>query len=610
MKATVSIILPTYNRARFLPQAIDSIRSQQFTDWELILVDDGSTDETAELWPTLTAEIQQPVRIIHQENQGAYAARNTGLDHATGRYIAFFDSDDLWLPHHLKDCVNALSENPDVDWVYGACRLVDADTNVVIAQSSFYDHAKPRPFLSLPRRHRGKLCVLESPGLLAAVLDRAGLYAGFQNSLIRSEVFADQRFDVSFYNEAQDQLAVARAIAAGHRFAYFENVHVIYQVHAENSSGSAKRLDAAKRIRLMEGLIRGYEGLQKELPLSNSELRELRRHLARLYFWQLGYSTLWTAEKYDEALVAYRKAISLWPWDRQYWKTYMLAKTRAKTPMWAKRCWWCLTDRKYRQQYFAMRQRVRRFQKLQRRAVKQILAQAGDEVLQGPFKGMIYTPARYGSYCAHVLLGTYEKELHPCIEEICASQYELIVNLGAADGYYACGLAIRNPTTKIIAYEADPTRHRRIHEFCNANGVENVSVAGRCDFEELRSTIGTGEGVCIVCDIDGPERELLDQKLVPALVHCDMLVETHDMLIAGITDALTSRFQKSHRITRIDAVPRTPDDLSQSVRLDPELGIAAMDEHRGTDMQVWLWLASDLNASLVTHAVMDSSIAR
>src|SRR3712207_6270965 len=96
---TVSIILPTYNRAKFLPQAFGSIRSQTWTDWELIIVDDGSTDETPEFLKELTANFQQPVRYICQENQGAYGARNTGLDHAIGKYIAFFDSDDLWLPH-------------------------------------------------------------------------------------------------------------------------------------------------------------------------------------------------------------------------------------------------------------------------------------------------------------------------------------------------------------------------------------------------------------------------------------------------------------------------------------------------------------------------------
>src|SRR5262245_20654457 len=102
--ARVSIILPTYNRAPFLPQALASIRSQQYTDWELIVVDDGSRDDTPLVVARLFADTPQPTRYVRQENQGAYAARNTGLGVAQGEYVAFFDSDDLWLPHHLRNC--------------------------------------------------------------------------------------------------------------------------------------------------------------------------------------------------------------------------------------------------------------------------------------------------------------------------------------------------------------------------------------------------------------------------------------------------------------------------------------------------------------------------
>src|SRR5207244_3503006 len=103
----------TYNRARFLPQAFESIRAQTFTDWELIAIDDGSTDETAEVIGPLTASLSQPVRHDRQDNQGAYGARNAGLGMARGRYVAFYDSDDTWLPHHLADCVAALEAHPD-----------------------------------------------------------------------------------------------------------------------------------------------------------------------------------------------------------------------------------------------------------------------------------------------------------------------------------------------------------------------------------------------------------------------------------------------------------------------------------------------------------------
>ena len=143
---TVSIILPTYNRSKFLIEAFDSIHSQQWTDWELIVIDDGSTDDTRQQVTQLTADFPQSVHYIYQRNQGSYGARNAGLDKATGKYIAFYDSDDIWLPHHLKDCVEGLEANPDVDWVYGACRILDHATGVELTPSTFYDGGAPVHF--------------------------------------------------------------------------------------------------------------------------------------------------------------------------------------------------------------------------------------------------------------------------------------------------------------------------------------------------------------------------------------------------------------------------------------------------------------------------------
>lgn len=105
----ISVIIPTYNRARMLKQAIDSVLAQDFADFELIVVDDGSTDDTQDI---LNA-YQEDIIVISQENKGVSAARNKGIASASGRFVAFLDSDDLWLPKKLAVQADFFYSNPD-----------------------------------------------------------------------------------------------------------------------------------------------------------------------------------------------------------------------------------------------------------------------------------------------------------------------------------------------------------------------------------------------------------------------------------------------------------------------------------------------------------------
>ena len=113
----VSIIIPTYNRADTIVRAVDSVLAQTFTDWELIIVNDGSTDNTAELLSGLDAR----VKVINQPNGGVTVARNTGLRYATGEFFAFLDSDDQWRGYHLELCLAFFTAYPQAKLV--SCEL-------------------------------------------------------------------------------------------------------------------------------------------------------------------------------------------------------------------------------------------------------------------------------------------------------------------------------------------------------------------------------------------------------------------------------------------------------------------------------------------------------
>ena len=111
----VSIIIPTYNRLPMLKEAVDSVLAQDFEDFELIVVDDGSNDKTAEEIKRYGGRVKL---FQHSENRGVSAARNKGISHARGKYIAFLDSDDLWVKGKLKIQVNFLDDNPHYPLCY------------------------------------------------------------------------------------------------------------------------------------------------------------------------------------------------------------------------------------------------------------------------------------------------------------------------------------------------------------------------------------------------------------------------------------------------------------------------------------------------------------
>lgn len=122
----VSVIIPTYNRARLLPRALNSVLSQDYPDFELIVIDDGSTDETPELLKTFS---DPRIRVIrHLENRGHGAACQTGILGARGELIAFLDSDDIWLPGKLAFQVAIFQQWPEIDFHFANFRnnnLVD-----------------------------------------------------------------------------------------------------------------------------------------------------------------------------------------------------------------------------------------------------------------------------------------------------------------------------------------------------------------------------------------------------------------------------------------------------------------------------------------------------
>ena len=119
----VSVIIPTYNRGRYISSTVDSVLRQTFDDLEVVVVDDGSTDDTRDKLKKYNSRI----KVIHQKNSERALSRNTGVANSTGKYIAFLDSDDLWLEDKLEKQVEILDESPDTVLVFGQSQRINAE---------------------------------------------------------------------------------------------------------------------------------------------------------------------------------------------------------------------------------------------------------------------------------------------------------------------------------------------------------------------------------------------------------------------------------------------------------------------------------------------------
>jgi hypothetical protein len=218
----------------------------------------------------------------------------------------------------------------------------------------------------------------------------------------------------------------------------------------------------------------------------------------------------------------------------------------------------------------------------------------GCRVRAGSFAGLRYVSNSVGSAYLPKLLGIYERELSAQVESICAGKSGLIVDIGAAEGYYAIGLARRNPQALIVAFEMESRGQSALREMAGLNNVaDRVEIRGKCEALDLVAALGDTPAPVVVCDVEGYEEKLLDPQAVPALRRAKILVELHDFIIPGITEKLKERFGATHRIEHIWQQPRSRADFpwrTLGTMLLPKSYLDwAVSEWRPVQMS-WLWM--------------------
>lgn len=195
------------------------------------------------------------------------------------------------------------------------------------------------------------------------------------------------------------------------------------------------------------------------------------------------------------------------------------------------------------------RERVRR-DALLARAVADVTP--GLIVKSGPFRGLRYPRAEaHGSSLFPKLIGSYEAELHGVVERLCRIPFERIVDVGAAEGYYAVGFAKRIPNAEVFAYDTAEAARMMCVAMASLNDVAGrVSVRETCMPDDLVS-VCADRRCLVVSDCEGFERELFDGESVPALRSSHVLVEVHDFIHPGVERDLRNRFEATHEIEAV-----------------------------------------------------------
>jgi hypothetical protein len=198
-----------------------------------------------------------------------------------------------------------------------------------------------------------------------------------------------------------------------------------------------------------------------------------------------------------------------------------------------------------------------------------LVQQQGTKVLGGVFAGMDFV-AQSAEGC-HVpkLLGCYEEELHPFINQLPQAGYSTVINIGCAEGYYAVGIKRLLPHVNVLAYDINPLAQQACRELAQKNHV-NVDVHGL--FHSVNFADYTHESKVLVwCDIEGAERELLDPVKSPALEKMDLVIEFHPTAQGHTIEDVLPRFESTHAIELIHARghnPKLPPFLQQLGHLD------------------------------------------
>lgn len=301
----ISVIVPLYNAKKYIKEAIDSVLNQTFQDFEVIIVDDCSTDGSWQLCSKLYGDNDKIRLYRHEQNKTAGGARNTGLEHAEGKYIAFLDSDDLYMPEALATMHKAAEEHGAEVVHSPGCLIPQGDQEHVAAADAF----RTIIFDDMPASDKPVL-INEDKAYRVELWARRKLYGTIWNKLFRRD-FLDRhhiRFEENLV-PGQDAIFLFRCVFYARKYLWIPDIFYIYRRPA--ASVTRKKRDArfiAMQAKNIAAKIKALETYMADIPWfsDKSEMQDKVREFAIIdtdpSFIQPGYHSQGLAEGSEEEI--------------------------------------------------------------------------------------------------------------------------------------------------------------------------------------------------------------------------------------------------------------------------------------------------------------------
>jgi glycosyltransferase involved in cell wall biosynthesis len=290
----VSVLVPAWNAQAYLADALDSALAQSYRSFEVVVVDDGSTDATTAIARRYAYRSNGRIRLLRQANAGLPAARNAAMAAAQGEFFALLDSDDVWQPNHLAHAVAALDADPTVGLVHANIERMDGEGHSLGVPLRFWN-LQPDAYAAIALRHEHVSC--PTAVFRRACVDDVG------------------GFDPRFTGLGCEDRDLWLRIAERWRLRYLDLVSARYRIHGSNMSANRERMAAARRA-LVEKMAQSPRGAA------------LARHAAAMVDSDLGHELLASGDCAG-ALRAQLRALRTRPLTTLAWRRLLRAAVTA-----------------------------------------------------------------------------------------------------------------------------------------------------------------------------------------------------------------------------------------------------------------------------------------